>query len=116
MMPLEREMIWLYVAVGSANHLPPWGGIEMLLSTNPLACAIPEWEEPPIVLDMATTVASYGKVKMAAQRGEQMPEGWMIDAEGNPLTDPTRADEGFLVPVGGYKGYGLALTGCWPVP
>jgi L-2-hydroxycarboxylate dehydrogenase (NAD+) len=109
MMPLERDMIGLYVAVGSANHLPPWGGIEMLLSTNPLACAIPGLEEPPIVLDMATTVASYGKVKMAAQRGEQMPEGWMIDAEGNSLTDPTRADEGFLVPVGGYKGYGLAL-------
>ena len=54
--------------------------------------------------------------KMAAQRGEQMPESWMIDSEGNPLTDPTRADEGFLVPVGGYKGYGLALTSCWPAP
>jgi LDH2 family malate/lactate/ureidoglycolate dehydrogenase len=101
MIPLERNMIGLYIAVGSANHLPPWGGIKMLLSTNPLACAIPGLEEPPIVLDMATTVASYGKVKMAAQRGEQMPEGWMIDAEGNPLTDPARADEGFLVPVGG---------------
>ncbi len=116
MMPLERDMIGLYVAVGGANHLPPWGGIEMLLTTNPLAFAIPGWEEPPIVLDMATTVASYGKVKMAAQRGEQMPEGWMIDSEGNPLTDPTRADEGVLVPVGGYKGYGLALSGCWSAP
>ena len=108
-MPLERDMIGLYVAVGSANHLPPWGGIEMLLSTNPIACAIPGLEEPPIVLDMATTVASYGKVKMAAERGETMPEGWMIDVEGNPLTDPKRADEGFLLPIGGYKGYGLAL-------
>ena len=58
---------------------------------------------------MATTVASYGKVKMAAERGETMPEGWMIDVEGNPLTDPKRADEGFLLPIGGYKGYGLAL-------
>ena len=109
MMPLARDMIGLYVAVGSANHLPPWGGIEMLLSTNPLACAIPGLAEPPIVLDMATTVASYGKVKMAAQRGEQIPEGWMIDAEGAPLTDPARADDGFLLPIGGYKGYGLAL-------
>ena len=109
MMPLERDMIGLYVAVGSANHLPPWGGIEMLLSTNPIACAIPGLEEPPIVLDMATTVASYGKVKIAAERGETMPEGWMIDVEGNPLTDPKRADEGFLLPIGGYKGYGLAL-------
>ncbi len=109
MMPLERDMIGLYVAVGSANHLPPWGGIEMLLSTNPFSCAIPAQEEPPIVLDMATTVAAYGKVKIAAQRGETMPEGWMIDREGKPLTDPARADEGFLLPIGGYKGYGLAL-------
>lgn len=109
MMPLARDMIGLYVAVGSANHLPPWGGIEMLLSTNPLACAVPGLAEPPIVLDMATTVASYGKVKMAAERGEKMPEGWMIDAEGAPLTDPARADDGFLLPIGGYKGYGLAL-------
>src|SRR5450631_3474456 len=49
----------------------------------------------------------YGKVK--AQRGESMPEGWMIDRQGNPLTDPRRAEEGFLLPIGGYKGYGLAL-------
>jgi len=109
-MPLERDMIGLYLAVGNANHLPPWGGVELLLSTNPIAVAIPAREEPPIVLDMATTVAAYGKVKTAAQRGETMPVGWMIDAEGHPLTDPKRADEGFLLPIGGYKGYGLALV------
>ena len=57
-MPLEHDMIGLYLAVGSANHLPPWGGLEMLLSTNPLAVAVPTGEEPPIVLDMATTVAA----------------------------------------------------------
>jgi LDH2 family malate/lactate/ureidoglycolate dehydrogenase len=108
-LPLERGMIGLYIAVGSANHLPPWGGVEMLLSTNPIAVAIPAMEEPPVVLDMATTVAAYGKVKTAAQRGEQMPEGWMIDREGKPLTDPAKANEGFLLPIGGYKGYGLAL-------
>ena len=108
-MPMERDMIGIYMAVGSANHLPPWGGIDMLLSTNPIAFAIPGLEEPPIVMDMATTVASYGKVKMAADRGKFMPEGWMIDAEGKPLTDPTRMNDGFLVPIGGYKGYGLAL-------
>jgi len=109
MMPLERDMIGIYIAVGSANHLPPWGGIDLLLSTNPIAFAIPALEEPPIVLDMATTVAAYGKVKTKAQRGEQLPEGWMIDAFGRPLTDPKRAEEGFLLPIGGYKGYGLAL-------
>lgn len=108
-MPLKKDMIGIYMAVGSANHLPPWGGTEMLLSTNPIAVAVPTMDEPPIVLDMATTVAAYGKVKTKAQRGETMPEGWMIDKMGQPLTDPARADEGFLLPIGGPKGYGLAL-------
>jgi LDH2 family malate/lactate/ureidoglycolate dehydrogenase len=108
-MPLEHDMIGLYIAVGNANHLPPWGGTDLLLSTNPIAVAIPAREHPPIVLDMATTVAAYGKVKTAAQRGETMPEGWMMDRLGRPLTDPTRAGEGFLLPIGGPKGYGLAL-------
>jgi LDH2 family malate/lactate/ureidoglycolate dehydrogenase len=109
-MALEHDMIGLYFAVGNANHLPPWGGVDMLLSTNPIACAVPAGEEPPIVLDMATTVAAYGKVKAKAQRGEQMPVGWMIDRNGKPMTDPKRASEGFLLPIGDYKGYGLALV------
>jgi L-2-hydroxycarboxylate dehydrogenase (NAD+) len=109
-MPLAHGMIGLYFAVGNANHLPAWGGLDLLLSTNPIAAAIPAGEEPAIVLDMATTVAAYGKVKARAARGEPMPEGWMIDREGRPLTDPRRAAEGFLLPIGGYKGYGLALV------
>ncbi len=108
-MALPHNMIGLYFAVGNANHLPPWGGLDMLLSTNPIAVAIPALNEAPIVLDMATTVAAYGKVKAKAQRGEMMPEGWMMDRQGQPLLDPKRADEGFLMPIGGYKGYGLAL-------
>jgi LDH2 family malate/lactate/ureidoglycolate dehydrogenase len=110
MMPLERDMIGIYLAVGSANHMPPWGGIDLLLSTNPIAFAVPALEEPPIVLDIATSVTAYGKVKTKAQRGELMPEGWMIDALGRSLTDPRRAEEGFLLPIGGYKGSGLALV------
>jgi L-2-hydroxycarboxylate dehydrogenase (NAD+) len=108
-MALAHDMIGLYFAVGNANHLPPWGGLDMLLSTNPIAVAVPAGDEPPVVLDMATTVAAYGKVKAKAQRGEPMPVGWMIDRFGQPLTDPKRAEEGFLMPIGGYKGYGLAL-------
>lgn len=108
-MPMAQNMIGLYFAVGNANHLPPWGGLDMLLSTNPIAVAVPAGEESPVVLDMATTVAAYGKVKAKAQRGEMMPEGWMIDRQGNPLLDPKRAEEGFLMPIGGYKGYGLSL-------
>jgi L-2-hydroxycarboxylate dehydrogenase (NAD+) len=107
--PLQHNMLGLYFAVGNANHLPPWGGMDMLLSTNPISAGIPTAEEPPVVLDMATTVAAYGKVKAKAKRGEMMPPGWMIDRKGNPLLDPNKSNEGFLLPIGEHKGYGLAL-------
>jgi L-2-hydroxycarboxylate dehydrogenase (NAD+) len=109
MMPLAHDMVGIYLAVGSNNHLPPWGASENLLGTNPIAIAIPAQEEPPVVLDMAPTVAAFGKVRLKAQRGEEMPAGWMIGRDGKPLTDPKRADEGLLVPIGEYKGYGLSL-------
>jgi L-2-hydroxycarboxylate dehydrogenase (NAD+) len=108
-MPLEHNMIGLYFAMGSNNHLPPWGGAENLLGTSPMAVAVPAQDEPPIVLDMSPTVAAFGKVRLKAQRGEPMPVGWMIDRDGKPLTDPKKADEGYLLPIGDYKGYGLSL-------
>lgn len=107
--PLQHNMLGLYFAVGNANHLPPWGGMDMLLSTNPISAGIPTADEPPVVLDMATTVAAYGKVKAKAKRGEMMPQGWMIDRQGQPLLDPNKSGEGFLLPIGEHKGYGLAL-------
>jgi LDH2 family malate/lactate/ureidoglycolate dehydrogenase len=109
MMPLTHDMIGLYFAVANANHMAPWGGVELLLGTNPIAAAIPAGEEAPIVLDMATTVVSYGTVKMTTMAGLPLPQGWMTDPEGNPLTDGRRSSEGVLLPIGGYKGYGLAL-------
>jgi L-2-hydroxycarboxylate dehydrogenase (NAD+) len=104
-----QDMIGIYFCVGNANLVPPWGGTEALLSTNPISIAVPGLKHPSIVLDMATTNTAFGKIRLKAQRNEPMPEGWMIDREGKPLTDPKRASEGFLVPVGGAKGYGLAL-------
>jgi LDH2 family malate/lactate/ureidoglycolate dehydrogenase len=95
--------------VGNTNLVPPWGGTEVLLSTNPIAIAVPAMRHPVISLDMATTNTAFGKIRLKAQRGEPMPEGWMIDRQGKPLTDPKRASEGFLLPIGGAKGYGLAL-------
>jgi LDH2 family malate/lactate/ureidoglycolate dehydrogenase len=109
MMPLAHDMIGIYLAVGSNNHLPPWGARENLLGTNPIAVAIPADAEPPVVLDMAPTVAAFGKVRLKAQRGEEMPVGWMITPDGKPLTDPKAADHGLLLPIGDYKGYGLSL-------
>src|SRR5262245_26912969 len=109
MMPLAHDMVGIYLVVGSNNHLPPWGSSENLLGTNPIAIAIPSEEEAPIVLDMAPTVAAFGKVRLKMQRGEEMPVGWMIGRDGKPLTDPKRAEEGLLLPIGDYKGYGLSL-------
>lgn len=109
--PLAANMIGMYSAVASANHMAVWGGSEPLLGTNPLAVAIPAGEEPPVVLDIATTAVSYGTIKSYALNGRALPEGWMIErATGRPLTDPARSDEGVLEPIGGYKGSGLALV------
>lgn len=104
---LPHDLISMYMAVGNANHMPPWGGVDLLLSTNPISYAIPTGDEPPIVLDIATTVASFGKVKVTAQKGEPLPSGWMVDRKGAPLTDSKRIHEGFLLPIGGHKGYGI---------
>ena len=109
MMPLAHDMVGLYFAVGSNNHLPPTGSAEALLGTNPIAVAIPADREPAVVMDMAPTVAAFGKVRLKAAQGEPMPVGWMIDRAGHPLTDAKRAGEGFLLPIGDYKGYALSL-------
>ena len=107
---LPVGMVGIYTVVASANHMAPWGGSDSLLGTNPLAIAIPMGEADPVVFDMATTVVSYGTVKGYALRGEQMPLGWMVDAQtGEPLTDPARSKDGVLLPIGGYKGAHLAL-------
>jgi L-2-hydroxycarboxylate dehydrogenase (NAD+) len=110
-MPLAHDMIGIYSVVASANHMAMWGGAETLLGTNPLAIAVPAGEEAPVVLDIATTVVSYGTVKNYRLQGRQMPEGWMVsNRDGGPLTDPGRSPEGLLLPIGGYKGSGLALV------
>ena len=108
-MPVHDGMIGLYAAVANANHMAVWGGAELLLGTNPLGIGVPSGAGP-LVLDMATTMVSYGTVKKYALEGRTMPEGWMVDtATGAPLNDPKRSNEGMLLPIGGYKGAGFAL-------
>ena len=110
MMPLGHDMIGLYLAVANINHMAPWGGLDPLLGTNPIAVAVPTLEEPPVVLDIATTATSFGRIRVAAQNGESLPEGLVMDREGQPVTDPREAIEhGLVLPMGGYKGYGLSL-------
>jgi LDH2 family malate/lactate/ureidoglycolate dehydrogenase len=106
-----QDVALIYSVVANANHMPMWGGAENLLGTNPIAIGIPTGEEPLFVLDIATTVVSYGTVKAYKLQGKPMPEGWMINAkDGSPLTDSARSAEGLLLPIGGYKGAGLALV------
>lgn len=109
-MAMQQGMIAIYMAVASANVMPPWGGRERMLGTNPISIAIPAGDEPGFQLDIATTVASHGTIKVMAQRGEEMPEGWVVDMDGNWITDPKQADRGFLAPIGGYKGSGLNMA------
>lgn len=105
---LPRDMIGL----ATTNALPtmaPWGGAERILGINPLAVAIPAGDEPPIVYDAAFSGSAHGKIRVYQQRGQKLPEGWALDRAGRPTIDPAAAIEGLLVPIGGFKGAGLAL-------
>ena len=109
-LPLKADMIGLYAAVANANHMPLAGGSEPLLGTNPLAIAIPAGAEPPLVLDIATSIVSYGTIKNHRLQGKPLPPGWMIDPKtGEAVTDPKKTAEALLLPMAGYKGAGLAL-------
>jgi L-2-hydroxycarboxylate dehydrogenase (NAD+) len=110
-MPVRAGMVGLYAAVSGANFMAPWGGAEALLGTNPIAFGIPAGEGTPVILDMATSVASFGAIKNHALQGKSLPVGWVVDRRnGQPLTDATQIEKGILLPIGGYKGSGLALV------
>jgi len=112
---LERDMIGMAMTNSTKLVTPLWGA-ERMLGTNPIAIAFPGKEEPPIVVDMATCAAAYGKIEMARRRGEPIPQGWGIDNQGRGTTDPDAVVAGgCLLPLGsdrergGHKGYGLAI-------
>src|SRR4051812_41379593 len=108
-MPAAQGMIGIYSAVANANHMAVWGGADSLLGTNPLAIGVPSGAGP-VVLDMATTVVSYGTVKNYALQGKSMQPGWMVNtATGEDILDARKSAEGLLLPIGGYKGSGLAI-------
>ena len=109
--PVERGMVAIYSVVASANHMPIWGGADLLLGTNPIAFGIPAGEQPPFILDIATSVTSYGTVKNHVLQNKPLEEGWMVNREtGEPIIDPADVPKGALLPIGGYKGSGLCLV------
>jgi len=111
-MALKHDMIGI-TSVNSNSYVAPFGGRSKQLGTNPLCFAIPADKEAPFVLDMATAVWAHGKIMVRAARGEKLPEGVLLDLDGNPTTDPTWYEKGgAILPFGGpvgYKGYGLSL-------
>ena len=105
-----NHLVWESVQPSVAPGIAPWGGTRALLGLNPLAVGFPVAGQPPFLLDMATTVTAMGKITHAADTGQPIPEGWALDEEGQPTTDPERARTGSLLPIGGHKGYGLAMA------
>lgn len=97
------------VTMGNANaSISPWGGAEAFFGTNPLSIAVPGSGDV-VVLDMSSSVVARGKVRKAHRLGEKIPLGWALDGAGLPTEDPAAALKGTLLPIGGPKGYGLAL-------
>jgi len=89
--------------------IPPWGGTKPLFGTNPIAFASPRETDAPLVIDMSLSKVARGKVMVANQLNEKIPEGWAIDQEGRPTTDAKKALEGAMLPIGDAKGSALAL-------
>ncbi len=109
-LPLQHGMIGMYSAVANANHMPLAGGAEPLLGTNPLAVAIPAGQEAPVVLDIATSIVSYGTIKNHRLQNRPLQDDWMVDPQtGAPVTEAAKSAEALLLPMAGYKGAGLAL-------
>ena len=97
------------IASNATTTIAPWGGKDTRVGNNPVGIGMPNPGGAPIILDMALSVAARAKIRKLLEQGQPMPEGWAADADGKPTTDPKKGLEGFLLPVGGHKGYGLAV-------
>jgi LDH2 family malate/lactate/ureidoglycolate dehydrogenase len=109
LMAVEAGMIGL----AGTNALPtmaPWGGTEKVVGINPLSIAMPALREQPFVLDFAFGATAHGKMRVYAQKGAPIPEGWAFDEEGHPTTDAARALKGLIQPIGQHKGVGLGMA------
>lgn len=109
-MAARKNMIGFSFTIGAINHMAPWGGAEAVLGNNPFAVAFPTREAFPVVLDMACSVAARGKIIVAAKEGKPIPPDWATGPDGLPTTDAVEALKGFVIPVGGPKGYALTMA------
>ena len=93
----------------SPAAMPAWGGRRALFGTNPIAAVFPRRTEPPLTIDLSLSEVARGKLMVAAREGRAIPQGWALDKDGNPTTDPRAGLEGMMLPAGGSKGAMLAL-------
>jgi uncharacterized oxidoreductase len=111
-MAADQSLIGLAFCSGGrpGGLVAPFGGAGRLLGTNPVAAAVPIVGHPPFVMDFATSAVAEGKVRVARNKGQSIPEGWILDVQGRPSTNPNDLYEGgMLLPTAGHKGFGLAL-------
>lgn len=105
---LDRKMVGL-CTTNAVKTIAPAGGKQKLLGNNPISISVPS--DPPILLDMALSTVARGYVLQAQKAGKSIPEGWGVDAEGRPTTDPDEVlESGSLTPIAGYKGSGLSIA------
>ena len=97
------------IGSNATTTIAPWGGSDARLGNSPLGFGVPNPGGKPFLLDMAMSVVARAKIRNAFKRGENIPDTWATDRTGVPTKDPQAALEGFLLPIGGHKGYGLAL-------
>jgi hypothetical protein len=97
------------IGSNATTTIAPWGGSDARLGNSPLGFGVPNPGGAPFLLDMAMSVVARAKIRNAFKRGEKIPDTWGTDIKGNPTSDPKAALDGFLLPIGGHKGYGLAL-------
>ena len=103
-----RENMFALTGTNAPPNIAPWGSYQAYQGTNPIAFAVPTSGEP-IILDMAPSVVAMGKVILAAKLGKDIPEGWALTKDGQPTTNAKEGMEGTVLPIGGPKGYGIAV-------
>lgn len=97
------------IGSNATTTIAPWGGTDARVGNSPIGFAVPNPDGAHFLLDMAMSVVARAKIRNALKSGQAIPDTWATDAQGQPTTDPKQALDGFLLPIGGHKGYGLAL-------
>jgi LDH2 family malate/lactate/ureidoglycolate dehydrogenase len=105
-----REGCVMQLSTNGGPAMAPWGGRKKIVGTNPWSVAAPAGKHAPFVMDMANTGVARGKIYLARNKRQPIPEGWAIDKDGAPTTDPQKAIDGIILPMAGHKGYAIAAV------